>query len=185
MKFRWLIWTIFLAPPTLAIAVAIHWVYFTAPVITPSKTDPWALHLESTTVEPGEELVATFYSCKTDEIVGTWSRTILDEVEWNLVSDSSRLPIGCGMHAIVQQVPEALPDGVYKLAVNVQYSVNPLKEQHFRFISGPFTVKRQGIPLATQRIVIVPKWSQERDKEFRKRIQQLEEWRMRMEGKHD
>jgi len=186
-KYRWLIWAIFLAPPAVVVGLTIYWAYFTQPILWPDAKNPWMLELSDYEVEPGEEVVATFYSCKTDQATGTWSRALVDTVEWSLVTDqSSRLPLGCGWHAIVQRIPDAAPDGAYRLAISAEYQVNPLVTQRYKFISKLFTVKRvKPLPPLPQRIIINPPWSSQRDKELRDRIRRLEQWRYRTEGKSE
>jgi len=179
--YRWLVWLMFLVPPAVCVGVALYWVYGVAPVLTADTTSPWTLHLDVDTIAPGEELVASFYSCKTSEIEGTWSKSLIDTVEWNLVTNASRLPMGCGYHALVQQVPVAVPDGAYKLKLTVEYQVNPLSKQHFEFLSAPFQVKRPKEMVQRSRpreaILITPAALDR----ILNRLHQLEVWRYRSE----
>jgi len=183
-----LVWLVFLGLPAVVLAVVIYWMFFEPPVLKPDVKNPWVLTLDSLVVAPGNPLIGTFYSCKTSNLNGTWSRSLIDTVEWNLVSDRSRLPMGCGYHAIVQVIPAAVPDGAYRLALAVEYNVNPLSTQHFQFISPVFHVKRPtpaivGDVPAPRPLLVVPEWNANRDREFRERLHQLELFRYRVEGK--
>jgi hypothetical protein len=169
-----------------------HWAFGSAVVLTDSD---WKLKILNPVVAPGDDIVVEFTFCKSRNINAVLVRQFVDSVEWALPDQQTSFVVGCGTRTFFQTVPKVLPPGKYKFRMLFTYQVNPIRVVAYPFESATFEVTKPpadrlavlestlyGKPSKERKPATTEKWQIERDKELRKRINELERWRLRSEN---
>lgn len=115
-----------------------YWYFFPG---TPVKFFDTPHKVEKKTVKNGDFLIYDVKYCKYTDITPTLTKAFVDGIIYYLPDTNSRITKkGCGTNRIFVFVPKELPIGVYHIAINWHYQVNPVQSVNIYTETEKFTV---------------------------------------------
>lgn len=88
----------------------------------------------------GEETFYTIDYCKYTDVTPVAQKRFIDGIIFSAENNKAQLTKGCRVQAVPILIPSTLPAGDYKLEVELNYKVNPIRTINLKHYSGWFTV---------------------------------------------
>jgi len=121
------------------LGIIFYWLWWSDQIVTVQAQE---IAVNKEVYKPGERIAYTFSYCKTQQIPGTVTRAIVNDIRITYTDIYSDLPIGCHTVTVADlTVPDFLPSGLYHLEVSGEYQVNPLRVDRNSWRTVDFQVK--------------------------------------------
>lgn len=132
-----------------AMLLAGYWWFFPEQVVTVSN--PTEIKTDKRVYQQGERIIYTLDYCKTRQIQGKVTRSLVDGFVIPYGSIESDLPVGCRKFFVYDlHIPEYTPPGIYHIEGSGEYHVNPIqtnrncwRTEDFEVVRAPDNAKKE------------------------------------------
>lgn len=124
----------------IVLVVVASWLAFTPILVITSNVQPYKVLTKE--IEAGDVLLYEADTCKYLAISSTVVRRFIDEdgTRYPQPPESSNMKEGCSKSRVPVPTPSTLHAGVWYVDIEVAYQVNPLRSEHYRFVTETFNI---------------------------------------------
>lgn len=119
--------------------LVIYYLFF--PVNVLEMKNPNNLPLLKTELQAGEFIEYEADYCKFKDYTAIVYQSLVNHIVINFTAQERNFPVGCKKIIIKDiQIPEIMPEGEYRLWLNIDYKVNTLRTVHYHYQTEPFRI---------------------------------------------
>lgn len=122
------------------ILVYIYYLLFMPIKVIVPTTQPYPV--TDTTVQRGKTLTYIADYCKFIDAPAEVTRSFSDGLSFATPQTTTNLPNGCHKQQVTIEVPKSIPPGTYRLDIQLDYHLNPLRTASYHFKTVDFSVIR-------------------------------------------